>query len=147
MKRLLRFLLLLLAIILLVEVQKRFGGGACGFTAPLPPPGQRENALAIPPRPAGEKSLPVLVHLGAASCRDCRRMKPVLDALRARHAKHFEIHAIDVVENPQAGHDYGIRAIPSQIFLDENGNELLRREGFISEQDLLAVWIDLGLAP
>lgn len=48
MKRLLRPLLLLLAIILLVEVQKRFGGGSC--RVPMPP----QHTLDARPVPPGE---------------------------------------------------------------------------------------------
>jgi thioredoxin 1 len=52
---------------------------------------------------------------------------------------------IDVWENPKAGDPYGIKLIPTQIFLDAKGKELFRHEGFFSKEDILAKWKELGI--
>ncbi|GAI95361.1 unnamed protein product, partial [marine sediment metagenome] len=57
----------------------------------------------------------------------------------------FKVEFIDVWENPEAGREYGIRLIPTQIFYDSSGKELFRHEGFFSKEDILAKWKELGV--
>jgi thioredoxin 1 len=73
-------------------------------------------------------------------------MKPTLDELKVEYADRFETVFIDVWENQQAGAQYGIRMIPTQIFFDADGKELFRHEGFFSKDDILAKWKELGFA-
>lgn len=40
---------------------------------------------------------------------------------------------------------YGIKLIPTQIFLDENGKEFARHEGFYPEKDIDKLLQDKGL--
>jgi thioredoxin 1 len=71
-------------------------------------------------------------------------MKPTLDDLKVNYADRFETAFIDVWENEGVGEQYGIRMIPTQIFFDAEGKELFRHEGFISKEDILAKWEELG---
>lgn len=80
--------------------------------------------------PAAEKTLPRLVDLGATKCIPCKKMAPILEALKKEFAGRMEVEFIDVWENPNAGGLYGIRMIPTQIFFDASGNERFRHEGF-----------------
>ncbi len=120
-------------------------------SAPRPAPTAAASMPpASPPRPAAEttvrRSLPRLVDLGAHSCIPCRMMAPILEDLRAHYGDRFATVFIDVWQDPEAGAKYGIRAIPTQIFFDENGRELYRHEGFFSKADILATWQRLGYA-
>ena len=49
------------------------------------------------------------------------------------------------MENRDAIEDFGINIIPTQIFFDTTGNELFRHEGFMSKEDILARWTQLGV--
>ncbi len=80
--------------------------------------------------------LPRLVDLGSHSCVPCKMMMPILDTLREVHAEKLEVVFIDVWEDREAGDQYGVRAIPTQIIYDEQGNELFRHEGFWSRKDI-----------
>ena len=40
---------------------------------------------------------------------------------------------------------YGIEAIPTQVFLDENGQEYFRHTGFFPEEDLVKVLKQKGI--
>jgi hypothetical protein len=51
-----------------------------------------------------------------------------------------------VAENPDAGKPYRIKLIPTQVFFDASGKELWRHEGFISKEDILAKWKELGVS-
>ena len=88
--------------------------------------------------------LPRLVDLGADKCIPCKMMAPILEELKTAYAGQFEVEFIDVWKNPDAGKPYGIRSIPTQIFIDAGGKELFRHEGFFPKEDILAKWKELG---
>jgi thioredoxin 1 len=95
---------------------------------------------------AGDTPLPMLMDLGADKCIPCKKMAPILEALRAEFAGRFDVVFIDVWKNREAAVPYQIRLIPTQIFFDEAGNELFRHEGFLSREDILAKWAELSYA-
>jgi len=97
--------------------------------------------LESAPLPA---ALPRLVDLGAGKCMACKMMKPVLDSLVRDFAGRLQVEFIDVWENPEAGQEYGLQIIPTQIFFSPAGEELFRHEGFMSREDILAKWSELG---
>jgi len=91
------------------------------------------------------QALPRLVDLGAGKCIPCKMMKPILDDLKATCAETFKTEFIDVWENPEAGKQYGVNMIPTQIFYGADGKELFRHEGFYSKDDILGKWKELGV--
>lgn len=132
------------AVIFVVEHKKRQGFACAGGVCTLPI--AEKSASAVPADAAEEQTepLPKLLDLGAGKCVPCKMMKPTLDELKAEYADRFETVFIDVWENQDAGAQYGIRMIPTQIFFDADGNELFRHEGFMSKEDILAKWQELG---
>ncbi len=105
---------------------------------PLP-----ETAEA-PANPETREGIPRLLDLGAGKCVPCRMMKPILDELMSEHAHQFDTVFIDVWLDPAQGRLYGVRVIPTQIFFDEQGEELWRHEGFMSKEDIFKAWQHLG---
>ena len=112
-----------------------------------------KSVVPVPPDHA-EKStegnitaqkLPRLVDLGAGRCVACKMMTPILEELKKDFVGRMQVEFIDVWENPDAGKDYGINIIPTQIFFDGAGRELFRHEGFMSKEDILAKWRQLGI--
>jgi thioredoxin 1 len=102
-----------------------------GVTAPTSQPG----------------GLPRLVDLGAKTCIPCKKMAPILEELKKEYAGRMDVEFIDVwlKENVPLATQYGIRVIPTQVFLDAAGKELWRHEGFISKEDILAKWKELKI--
>jgi thioredoxin 1 len=90
------------------------------------------------------QKLPRLVDLGADKCIPCKMMKPILDELTKEYAGKLQVEFYDVWKDPAPGQKYGVRMIPTQIFLDPNGKELFRHEGFFSKEDILATWKKFG---
>jgi thioredoxin 1 len=88
--------------------------------------------------------LPKLVEIGAGKCAACKEMKPVIDALQQDFAHRLHVQMIDVFEESEKAADYEWRIIPCQIFLAPDGRELWRHEGFLSREDILARWNELG---
>jgi thioredoxin 1 len=89
--------------------------------------GGRENTRA-----AATSPLPRLVDLGSDQCIPCKMMMPVLDQLKKEYAGRLSVEFLNVRENPEDGAKYGIKLIPTQVFLDAAGKELFRHEGFFS---------------
>jgi thioredoxin 1 len=90
------------------------------------------------------KKLPRLVDLGADKCIPCKMMMPVLRELDTKYKGKLQVEFYDVWKDPAPGQQYGIRVIPTQIFLSPDGKELFRHEGFFSKEDILAKWKKLG---
>jgi thioredoxin 1 len=91
-----------------------------------------------------DSGLPLLIDLGADKCVPCKMMAPILDEMTETFEGQLEVQFIDVWKDASAGREYGVRVIPTQIFLDEEGNELFRHQGFFSREDILAKWTELG---
>ena len=90
--------------------------------------------------------LPRLVDLGSSTCIPCKMMTPILDELEREYAGRMQVEFINVNENPDAAKPFAIKLIPTQVFIDASGKELWRHEGFISKQDILAKWQELGVS-
>jgi thioredoxin 1 len=91
------------------------------------------------------KGRPLLVDLGATKCIPCKMMAPVLEELKKEYAGSLEVVFIDVWENNQAGKNFGIESIPTQIFYDATGKELFRHVGFFAKEDILQKWKEFGV--
>jgi thioredoxin 1 len=86
----------------------------------------------------------VLLDLGADKCVPCKAMAPILDEMRTTFEGQLAVEFIDVWKDPAASKTFGIQLIPTQIFLDEDGRELFRHQGFYSREDILSKWRELG---
>ena len=95
---------------------------------------------------AAEQKLPKLVDLGAKKCIPCKMMAPILEQLTKEYVGVFDVEFIDVwqKENAEKGKAYSVEQIPTQVFLDPEGKELWRHVGFISKEDILKKWKELG---
>lgn len=90
--------------------------------------------------------LPKLLDLGSKKCIPCKMMAPVLEKLEKEYAGIMEVEFIDVwlKENVETGKKFEIEAIPTQIFFNAEGKELTRNTGYISEDDIMKKWKELG---
>ena len=73
-------------------------------------------------------------------------MALILEALKRDYTGAVDVQFIDVWQNPRAGTPYGIRLIPTQIFLDRTGRERFRHEGFFAREEIERIFKDsLGM--
>ncbi len=91
------------------------------------------------------RALPRLLDLGAGKCIPCKLMAPILEQLKREFAGKMQVQFLDVDKNPDLITKYSVSIIPTQIFFDASGKELFRHEGFMSKQDILAKWQELGV--
>ncbi len=96
---------------------------------------------------AKDANLPRLVDLGAGACIPCKAMAPILEDLKKDQAGTIDVEFIDVWKDPDAGKQYGINTIPTQVFYDAGGKEFYRHEGFFAKDEILAVFKKQGIKP
>jgi thioredoxin 1 len=92
-----------------------------------------------------EKALPRLVDLGSDMCIPCKKMAPILEGLSREYQGSLVVEVLDVRKAPQLGQKWGIRVIPTQVFIDASGEERFRHEGFMAKEEILAKWKELGV--
>ncbi|MCK9329305.1 MAG: thioredoxin family protein [Candidatus Cloacimonetes bacterium] len=76
------------------------------------------------------KPLVTFLEIGAVSCIPCRMMVPVMKEIEEEYGDKIEIIFYDVTKEKDIASKYGVKVIPTQIFLDENGKEFHRHTGF-----------------
>jgi thioredoxin 1 len=91
------------------------------------------------------KDMPMLVDLGATTCIPCKEMVPVLDEVKKAYKGKAIVKIIDVNDSPDEANKYGIRVIPTQIFLDKEGKEFFRHEGFYSKENIVKIFDKMGV--
>jgi thioredoxin 1 len=86
-----------------------------------------------------------MVDIGAKECIPCKMMIPIMEELENEYKDRAAIVFIDVWENRGAGQKYGIKIIPTQIFYDAKGKEMLRHEGVMQKKAIIAELTKLGV--
>ena len=143
-KSLLAAALLVVAVVLVHSERSSQSGCCCPSILSMTAWAAEAAKPAVTNAPA-KAGLPRLVDLGADKCIPCKMMAPVLKELTKEYEGRMTVEFIDVWKNPDAGKAHKINLIPTQIFFDAAGKELFRHEGFLSKQDILAKWKDLGV--
>jgi thioredoxin 1 len=84
------------------------------------------------------KPLVTFVELGSVKCIPCRQMQPVMKAIEEKYGKQVNVVFYDVWKDDQREYaeKYGIKVIPTQVFLDKEGKEFFRHEGFFPEAEI-----------
>ena len=110
------------------------------------------SALAAPsplisgdPQQVPIKGMVTMVDVGAKACIPCKMMIPVIESLSEEYEGRAGIVFIDVWKNPDETPKFGLRAIPTQIFYDKDGNEVMRHEGYFSKGEIIKVLTRLGV--
>ena len=75
------------------------------------------------------------VELGSKKCIPCKMMQPVMESIEKGYAGKVKVVFYDVwtEEGKPYAQKYGIQTIPTQVFLDKDGNEFYRHIGFLAE--------------
>ncbi len=97
----------------------------------------------LPEVPA--KGMVTMLDLGAKKCIPCKMMAPILKKLKGQYEGKASIVFIDVFEHREQAARFGIRAIPTQIFFDRDGNEVHRHLGFMSEEEIVKQLKKMGV--
>ena len=87
------------------------------------------------------------IELGSVKCIPCKKMQPIMKSIEEKYGDQVkvEFHDVWTPEGESFGDKYGIKAIPTQVFLDAAGKEFFRHEGYFPEEDLVKVLIEKGV--
>ncbi len=89
------------------------------------------------------------VELGATWCTPCKLMQPVMRSLESRYGEQLKVifYNVSSAKERSYAQQYRIRLIPTQVFLDNNGKEFFRHEGFFPETEIDKLLRQQGLSP
>jgi len=98
---------------------------------------------------AEEKPKITFIELGSVNCIPCKKMQPVMKAIEEKYGSQIKIIFYDVwkSEHKDKAQKYKIRLIPTQVFLNEKGEEIHRHEGFYPEEEIDKFLQSKGLKP
>jgi thioredoxin 1 len=82
--------------------------------------------------------LVTFVELGSVKCIPCRQIQPVMKSVQEKYGTKVRVLFYDVWKPDQHEYaeKYGIKVIPTQVFLDAEGKEFFRHEGFFPEVEI-----------
>lgn len=85
--------------------------------------------------------LVTFIELGSVKCIPCKMMQPIMDEIEKEYAGQVNVVFYDVWTEAGKSYaqEYGIRVIPTQIFLNQDGNEYFRHEGYFPKEELVEV--------
>jgi thioredoxin 1 len=78
------------------------------------------------------------IELGSLNCIPCKMMQPIMKEIEEEFSETVKVVFYDVwtKEGKKYGQQYGIKLIPTQVFLDENGKEFFRHQGFFKKEEI-----------
>lgn len=81
------------------------------------------------------------VELGSVKCIPCKQMQPIMKEIEEEFKGQVKVVFYDVwtAEGKPYIKEFGIRAIPTQVFLDKDGKEYFRHQGFFAKDELVEV--------
>jgi len=76
------------------------------------------------------------LELGSKTCIPCKMMQPVLKAIAKEYAGKVKVEFHDLADDREIRQKYRVRVMPTQIFLNSEGQEFFRHEGFYPQEDI-----------
>ncbi len=93
-----------------------------------------------------ESGRPILVDFGSNSCIPCRQLRPILQEIKTEQAGKLEVLVIDIYKHQDLAGQYGIQVMPTLIFFDSTGREVIRRQGFMPKSALMEELKKVGIS-
>ena len=90
---------------------------------------------------------PEVVKFSSKLCIDCKKLKTCFDELKPKYQDKINFTEYDVQNNDKEVTDsidkYGITLVPTLIYIDKNGKEIRRTEGFVDKNTLESYYKEL----
>jgi thioredoxin 1 len=87
------------------------------------------------------------IELGSVKCIPCKAMQPIMREIESEYGDQVKVvfHDVWTDEGGPFAQTFGIRVIPTQVFLDASGKEYFRHEGFFPKDELIKVLKQKGV--
>ena len=82
---------------------------------------------------------PVFVDFNAEWCGPCRMIDPIIEELANEYGDQIEFLKVNVDENPISAASYGVRSIPTLLFITVDGKEKRRQTGALPKNAMLGM--------
>ena len=94
-----------------------------------------------------DSPLVTFVELGSVKCIPCKMMQPILEEIEQEYAGQVNVvfHDVWTETGKPYAQQYEIKAIPTQIFLDKDGNEYFRHTGFFPKEEIVKILQQKGV--
>ena len=94
-----------------------------------------------------ENYLVTFVELGSVRCIPCKMMQPIMKDIEKDYAGQVKVvfHDVWTPAGEPFAQSFKIRVIPTQVFLDKDGKEYFRHEGFFPKEDLIKILKQKGV--
>jgi thioredoxin 1 len=87
----------------------------------------------------------VLIEIGSVGCIPCDKMRPVMARLAADYKGSLKVIFADVKKDSKLARKFKVFGIPTQVFLDKNGNEFHRHIGYYEYEEIAVVLKKAGI--
>ena len=89
------------------------------------------------------QSRPALYDFGMGMCVSCQEMEKILEGVKSKYGSQVEVRLVYVDKEKDLFKQYKIIAVPTQVFLDNQGREVDRHLGPFPEAELVKKLKDL----
>lgn len=81
------------------------------------------------------------IELGSVNCVPCKMMKSVMEEIEKEYGGQVKVvfHDVWTEAGKPYAQQYSIRVIPTQVFLDKDGNEYYRHQGYFPKEELVKI--------
>jgi len=120
-----------------------------GEQANAPKPEQKakneENLIINDEQLDFSKHKVTFIELGADRCIPCKAMQPIMREIAQEYKGTIQVVFYDVWKTPKYAKNYGIQMIPTQVFIDKNGDEIFRHVGFYAKDEIIKMLKEKGI--
>jgi len=104
-------------------------------------------SVSFPQNKNETKPKVTFVELGSVNCIPCKKMQPIMKSIEEKYGSQVKVvfHDVWKANQKKYAEEFGIKLIPTQVFLDENGKEFSRHEGFYPEAEIDKLLQKMGL--
>ena len=107
--------------------------------------GETSNLTSTSLKQAVSNGKPTLVEFGRGICIPCKEMKPILEELSVEYKGELNVVIVEIDDNIDLTRQFGIMMIPTQIFLDSDGEEVFRHIGFYPKEEIIVQLSKMGI--
>jgi thioredoxin 1 len=87
----------------------------------------------------------VLLELSSATCSTCRKMQPFLKEIQDQYSSDLIIKTLDIAARTDIAQKFLVTAIPTQVFINKNGEIYFKHVGYMSKNQIISVLKEMGL--
>ncbi len=132
-----KFTITLLLLIFSTQLCSQISGEQVSDQKPEQKTKSEDNLIISDAQLDFSKHKVTFIELGADRCIPCKAMKPVMREIAQEYKDTIQVVFYDVWKTPKYAKDYGIQMIPTQVFIDKNGEEISRHVGFYAKGDII----------